>query len=344
MERIDVAGITEVIVDRGLPDPVLPERKGRQRAAILTQPGPIHRATEFASAIESRGVTAEVIQLPDRDEAKTLDTASTVYEALARLGLARDDTVVGVGGGSVTDLSGFVAGTWLRGVESVNVPTTLLGAVDAAIGGKTGVNSSGKNMVGVIWHPSRVIVDLRTLAELPASLRRDGLAEALKTGLVADPSLADLVASGGLDAPMREVVVSSLRAKSRIVSEDEADHGRRAILNFGHTIGHAIEFASSISHGEAVGLGMIAAAFVSEKRLGFPDAARVVGAVTNLGLPTQLSGLEVARVTELLRMDKKRDEGGQRMVLLREVGAPVIEHVDPSDVEVGLASIGLGVL
>ena len=193
MESLIVAGVTEVTIGRGLPGSILPERDHRVRAALLTQPGADRHALEVARLIELQGAEVEVIELPDRDEAKTLEVARSVYEALARFGLSRHDTIVGVGGGSVTDLSGYVAGTWLRGVESVYVPTTLLAAVDASIGGKTGVNLGGKNLIGVFWHPSRVVIDLSILEELPSYLRREGLAESLKSGLIGDSELFDLL-------------------------------------------------------------------------------------------------------------------------------------------------------
>ena len=159
MERLSIAGVTEVVVDQGLTPPLLPPRTERERAAVVTQPGATGRGMEVASMLGEEGLACEVIGVPDREEAKTLEVAASVYEALAKFGVSRHDTVVGVGGGSVTDLAGYVAGTWLRGVEAAHFPTTLLGAVDAAIGGKAGVNLAGKNLVGVFWHPSRVIVD-----------------------------------------------------------------------------------------------------------------------------------------------------------------------------------------
>lgn len=341
MEQLNIPARTEVIVARGLPDPVLPAREGRAFVAILTQEGPRPIATALAEAVQADGLGTDIILLPDRDEAKTLEVVSFVYGALSRLGLRRGDTVVGVGGGSVTDLSGFVAGTWLRGVESVNVPTTMLGAVDAAIGGKTGINLAGKNLVGVIWHPSRVIIELEMMESLPRHLKSDGLVEALKTGLVADPVLADLIAERGGEVDLEKVITDSIAAKTRIVAEDHRERGKRAILNFGHTIGHAIEFASNLSHGQAVALGMIAAAAVSEKRLGFAGLHKVAAAIESLGLPTTSEGLDVQRLIELLLHDKKRDESGLRMVLLRDIGEPVISTVDGSDIEVALASIGL---
>lgn len=332
---------SEVLVGRGLPTPLLPKRPGRRRVAILTQPAATPRALEVAALARADDLECEVIGLPDRDEAKTLDVAASVYEALARFGLARGDTVVGVGGGSVTDLAGFVAGTWLRGVEAVHLPTTLLGAVDAAIGGKTGVNLAGKNLVGVIWHPTRVIIDVDLLELLPGPLVREGMAEALKSGLVGDPELCQLLMGSGLEAPLDEVVIRSVKVKARIVDADERERGVRAFLNFGHTIGHAIEYASSLSHGESVAVGMVAACEVSRHLLGFAGSDLVRSALATLDLPTHVNGLDVARVRDLLSHDKKRDEHGLRMVLLEDVGAPTIRSVGPEEIAIGLAAVGL---
>lgn len=341
MAVLNVAGTTDLVVGRGLPEELLPPRPERHRVAVVTQPGATHIALDVAQQLRDADLQVEVIGLPDREEAKTLTVAGSVYEALARFGLGRQDTVVGVGGGSVSDLAGFVAGTWLRGVEVVHVPTTLLAAVDASIGGKTGVNLAGKNLVGVFWHPARVIVDITTLEQLPTSLRREGLSEALKTGLVGDVELFDILAHDGEAAPLEEVVTRAALVKARVVGKDERETGLRAILNFGHTIGHAIEYASPLSHGEAVAVGMVAAGRVSQHRLGFPGMDRMVDAIDKLNLPTRVQGLERARVEDLLRHDKKRDKEGTRMVLIRAFGDPVVEHVDASDVDMALDAVGL---
>jgi 3-dehydroquinate synthase len=341
VEQLTVAGTTEVVVGRGLPESILPPRSDRERAAVLTQPGATHIAFVVAERLRAEGLAVEVTGLPDRDEAKNLQVVETVYQALARFGLGRHDTVVGVGGGSVSDVAGFVAGTWLRGVEVVHLPTTLLGAVDAAIGGKTGVNLAGKNLVGVFWHPTRVVVDVTVLEDLPASLRREGLSEAIKAGLVGDPDLFELLAKHGESAPLEAVVSRSAAVKARIVSEDEREVGIRSILNFGHTIGHAIEFSSPLSHGECVAVGMISACAISEQRLGFQDRRRVTQALEGLGLPLTVDGLDRARVEDLLRHDKKRDAAGLRMVLLGAIGEPVTVHVTQHDIEIGLDAVGL---
>jgi 3-dehydroquinate synthase len=340
MESLTVAGRTEVLIGRGLPDSILPERDGRARVAILTQPGPTDLALEVSRQLSDSGLSAEVIGLPDREEAKTLDVAASVYDALSRFGLARGDTIVGVGGGTVTDLAGYVAGTWLRGVEVVHVATTLLGAVDASIGGKTGVNVGGKNLVGVFWHPTRVVIDIAQLERLPSYLIREGMAEAYKAGLIGDSVLADLMGRHGMRSPLDEVVTRAVSVKAKIVGDDETEKGVRAYLNFGHTVGHAIEYASALSHGESVSLGMVAAVAISEKRFGFDASNTVLGTLEELGLPTSISGLDLARVLDLLGHDKKRDAEGLRMVLLEAIEKPSLTHVEADDVRLGLSAIG----
>ena len=335
------AGDTDLYVGSGLPDPLLPERAGRLRAAVLTQPGATPHATRVADQLRGSGIEVEVVGLPDRDDAKTLQVAAAVYDTLARFGLNRSDTVVGVGGGAVTDLAGFVAGTWLRGVEVVHVPTTLLGAVDASIGGKTGVNLAGKNLVGTYWHPSRVVVDTEVLSGLPGSLLTEGLAEALKAGAIGDPELFGLIERHGMDVPLDDVVARAVAVKNAVVKQDERELGERAVLNFGHTIGHAVEYASTLSHGESVGLGMIAAGRISAERCGFTAAGRLDHAIESIGVRREVSGLDRARVKDLLRHDKKRDHQGARMVLLEDLGRPVLQHVDDEDVDLGLSAIGV---
>lgn len=340
MAELTVAGRTEVVIAKGRPRRLLPDREGRSRVAILTQPAPTSIALEISGQLADAGLTVDVIGLPDREEAKTLDVAASVYDALARFGLSRHDTIVGVGGGTVTDLAGYVAGTWMRGVEAVHVPTTLLGAVDASIGGKTGVNVGGKNLVGVFWHPSRVVIDIDQLERLPTFLKREGMAEAYKAGLIGDASLASLISTSGIASSLDDVVNRAVRVKAKIVDQDVVEDGVRAYLNFGHTIGHAIEYASALSHGASVGLGMIAAVEISEKLVGFGHVASVTDTVAALGLPTRVDGLDLARVFDLLERDKKRDATGLRMILLEDFEKPTLVHVDRADVEVGLAAIG----
>lgn len=332
---------TEIIIDSRLFNPILPHRETRTRVAILTQPAPTDIALRQARDLEASGLTVEVVGLPDREAAKTLEVASSVYEVLAKMGLGRHDTILGVGGGSVSDLAGFVAGTWMRGVESVLLPTTVLGAVDASIGGKTGINVAGKNLVGVFWHPTRVVIDTAQLSRLPSSLIRDGMAEIYKAGLVGNPELAVLISQNGIDTKLADVVPLAVSVKAEVVAADEREMGIRAYLNLGHTIGHALEFASTLTHGEAVALGMVSAARLSAQRLGFEHEAAVQHTLSELGLPTSTTGMNRERVIDLLHRDKKRDASGLRMVLLHDIGQPTLEHVTAEDIEEGLAAIGL---
>jgi 3-dehydroquinate synthase len=220
------------------------------------------------------------------------------------------------------------------------VPTTLLGAVDAAIGGKTGINLRGKNLVGAFHHPQRVVVQLGVLAQLPHHLRREGWAEALKAGLIGDPELVELFARSGEEADLGEMVRRAIRVKAAIVTDDPGEEGRRALLNFGHTLGHGIELAAPMSHGEAVAVGMVAAAAVSALRYGFP-ARFLTDLIFSLGLPVAAAGVTAEAVLALVARDKKRTAEGLRMVLLRGVGDAVVEVVTDDELRHGLAAVGV---
>ena len=340
--RLTAGESSEVLIGPHLPDRLLPDSEGRRAAAVLAQPSVAQWAERTAEGLRGQGVeVAASITLPDRDAAKTVETAGTVYERLAEANLGRRDAIVGVGGGAATDLAGFVAATWLRGVECVLVPTTLLAAVDAAIGGKTGVNVAGKNLVGAFWRPSRVAISLRILEELPEELRREGAAEAVKAGFIADPVLAEMLDRRGLEAPLGEVVRRAAAVKTEVVAGDFREAGRRAVLNFGHTIGHGVEAACGMPHGLAVAVGMVAAAEVSARRHGF-DPQQVRGTLRKLGLPTQAPPVDRDRVLTLIARDKKRTEEGLRMVLLKGIGDPVVEPVGLEEIDWGLAAVGVG--
>ncbi len=340
--RLTAGESSEVLIGPHLPSPLLPDSEGRRAAAVFYQLSVADWAERVTEDLRGRGLAvAASIALPDRDAAKTVATAGMAYERLAEANLGRRDVIVGVGGGAATDLAGFVAATWLRGVESVLVPTTLLAAVDAAIGGKTGVNVAGKNLVGAFWHPSRVAINLRILEKLPAELLREGAAEAVKAGFIADPALTELFDRRGLKAPLGEVVRRAAAVKTEVVAADFREAGRRAALNFGHTIGHGVEAACGMPHGLAVAVGMAAEAEVSAHRYGF-DPQLVRGPLEKLGLPTQAPPVDRDRVLTLISRDKKRTEQGLRMVLLRGIGDPVVEPVGPEEIDLGLAAIGAG--
>jgi len=343
VERFDVAGASEVLVGRGILDAaaLLTDRPGRATVAILAQPPVAELAGRLAAELRGDGLKAQVRVLPDGEAAKAVSVVEDAYRWLNSLELTRGDTIVGIGGGALTDVAGFVAATYLRGVESVYVPTTLLGAVDAAIGGKTAVNLGAKNLVGAFHHPARVVIDADVLDLLPVELCREGSAEAVKAGFVGDPEIVDIYERDGLQADMEEVVRRAVAVKAAIVTRDPTELGERALLNYGHTVGHAVEMATGLSHGSAVAVGMVAAGRASRLVLGFPDEERQRQVIAGLGLPVAAPEADAAVVRRLLALDKKRDAAGLRMVLLVAVGEPQLEHVDSATVGEALDVIGI---
>lgn len=300
--RVDLAERGyDVVIGRGavaeLPA-IVPKRA--RRAAVVTQPGiPV----EVDCAIEQT-----VVEIERGERAKTMSTVEQLGRAFARMGLNREDLVVAVGGGVVTDVAGFAAASYHRGTAVVHVATTLLAQVDAAIGGKTGVNlPEGKNLMGAFWQPSGVICDTATLDSLPAEEMRSGLGEMAKYAFL---GAADL---GSLD--LEEQVAECVALKAAIVASDERESGRRALLNYGHTLAHALEAASLagdsgevLRHGEAVAVGLVFAARLAE-RLGRIESGRVrqhESVVAGYGLPTRLpAGADPAELVALMERDKK---------------------------------------
>lgn len=323
----------EVIVGRGLLTRVagfVPPLPDAAKAMVVSHTSLEPIASEVASSLEARGLAVATEHVPEGEASKDLDQAAALYRALAAHGMHRDDLVVGVGGGVVTDLAGFVASTYHRGVPVVFVPTTLVGQVDAAIGGKTAVNlEAGKNLVGTFHQPRAVVCDVDVLFGLEDAELRSGLAEIVKYGFVSDPSLLEVLEHKAHDvlardpALLAELVARSVRIKAAIVAADETDRGGRAALNYGHTFAHAIERAAgygALRHGEAVALGMVAAAHLArELGLAADDLVdlhvRVLDAV---GLPVG-GGFEMDALEAAWAHDKKY-RGGVRFVLLRGPG------------------------
>jgi len=282
------------------------------------------------------GKRVRTVELPDGEQHKTLTVLEHVFDALIEARMNRDACVVALGGGVVGDMAGFAAACYQRGVDFVQVPTTLLAQVDSAVGGKTGVNHpGGKNMIGAFHQPRAVLSDLGTLRTLPPRELRAGLAEVIKYGLIDDAAfLAWIEANLGsllaldIDA-LAQAVRRSCEIKARIVAADEREHGQRALLNLGHTFGHAIETAAGYGewlHGEAVGAGMLLAADLSQ-RLGYidtTDVIRVRELLRRAGLPTTAPAIGAARALELMGMDKKVLQGRIRLVLLRKLGAGIV--------------------
>jgi 3-dehydroquinate synthase len=325
-----------VHVGRGLLDrldELLPPLPGAQVAALVHPPALAPLAERAARALTRRGLAVRPLELPDGEAAKRLAVIEGLYQRLASIPAHRPDPVVALGGGTTTDAAGFAAATWLRGVPLVSVPTTLLGMVDAAIGGKTGVDlDAGKNLVGAFHQPCVVVADLDALATLPAAELRSGMAEVIKAGLIADPGLAaacrrraGAAVAGDLEA-LRPLVEAAVRVKAEVVAADEREADRRAILNYGHTLGHALERLAGyggLRHGEAVALGMMFAARVAEAT-GLARPGLVEGHVELLraaGLPVGGVDLDPGEVLAAMATDKKHGgSAGPRLVLLREPG------------------------
>jgi 3-dehydroquinate synthase len=271
--------------------------------------------------------------LPDGEQHKTLQTAGWVFDALVAKKMNRDATVLALGGG---DVAGFAAASYQRGIGYVQIPTTLLAQVDSSVGGKTGVNhSGGKNLIGAFYQPQSVIADIDTLATLPDRELRAGLAEIIKYGCVWDPLLFDWLDNHIPKLLARDVdaltyaIARSCEIKATVVAKDEREQNLRAILNFGHTFGHAIEAATAYEtylHGEAVGLGMLIAADLSH-RLGLIESDtqdRVRDILTRAGLPTEVPRIGAAKALELMQMDKKVLAGAVRLVLLEKLGRAIL--------------------
>ena len=270
-----------------------------RRAAIVTQPG-------IDIAVDP-GVEHRTFAMPGGEDAKHLGTVEDLCRDWARWGLTRADVVVAVGGGVVTDTAGFAAAVYHRGIPVVHVPTTLLGQVDAAIGGKTGVNlPEGKNLVGAVWQPSAVLCDIEVLATLPPREYRSGLGEMAKYAFLGVDGLADL--------PLDEAVAACVRCKADVVAGDERETGRRAILNYGHTLAHALESAGGydLRHGEAVAIGLIYAAELARAlgRIDLPRVAEHRKVVAGYDLPmTVPAGLDLDDLVERFGRDKKAMDG-----------------------------------
>jgi 3-dehydroquinate synthase/shikimate kinase/3-dehydroquinate synthase len=310
-------------------DEFLPDTSAAEKAAIVTHDSLRSLADPVAGVLRRRNLEVGVIDVPEGERAKSLDRVALLYEAFADAVLHRRDLVVAVGGGVITDLAGFAASTYNRGMSVIHVPTTLLGQVDAAIGGKTGVNlETGKNLVGTIHQPSLVVCDVATLRSLPEEEFVSGLAEVAKYGFIDDPDLLDLLMSGSTmllarePSLLREVVARCAAAKAAIVAVDEKETGVREVLNYGHTFAHAIERSSdfSIRHGHAVALGMMAAAYLAHelRRIETDVVDRHTEVLEALGLPVR-ADLDLEVLEKAWVRDKKY-RGGMRFVLLSSLG------------------------
>lgn len=334
----------EIVVGRdllALLDEHVPSIDKSEKAFLIGHPSTERFLKEVSEALGDQGLDVHLLTIEEGERSKSLETVHRLWDHLASHEAHRNDLVVGVGGGVVCDVAGFVAATYARGLKLVHVPTTLLAQVDAAIGGKCGVNiPAGKNLIGAIYQPATVLCDVDVLASLPVEELRSGMAEVVKYGLIADaellagiPQKAAKVYDG--DAPvMIDVVARAAAIKSSFVASDEHDRGRRAFLNYGHTFAHAIERVGGYEetrHGEAVALGMMAAAYLSEDlgRLSEHGVALHKRVLDDVGLPTS-ARLDLSELRSAWQHDKKYD-GGVRFVLLNDIGAPEAGVVVPEE-------------
>ena len=312
-----------------------------QRVAVIHPATMIDLASQVVHRLADNGREATRIEVPDAEAAKTAEVAARCWAVLGQAGFTRSDAVVGIGGGSTTDLAGFVAATWLRGVPLLNVPTTVLGMVDAAVGGKTGINTdAGKNLVGSFHEPVGVVCDLDCLATLPPADLVAGLAEVVKCGFIADPEILDLLESDPpaavvpQSARLRELIERAIRVKAAVVSADLREATSvgtgvgREQLNYGHTIGHAIERRERyrIRHGEAISIGMVFAAELARLagRLDQETAARHAAILSRLGLPTTYSADAFDELLAAMALDKKTRGSVLRLVILNGLASPEI--------------------
>jgi len=331
----------------------------RGRTVIVTDEtvSALH-AGALTASLTAAGVRSEIVAVPPGEGSKSFAELERVLDRLLAIGLDRKDVVVALGGGVVGDLAGLAAALYMRGIDFVQVPTTLLAQVDSSVGGKTAIDTPrGKNLVGAFHQPRLVLADIDVLATLPPVQLRSGWGEVLKHGLICDPAFFDWLAGDGAagatgdPVALERAVVRSVEIKSAIVGEDEKEAGRRALLNLGHTFGHAVEAElgfeeAALAHGEAVALGCVLA-FRYSARLGVcaaSDAKRAAQVIAAAGLPTELTQAGVFSADALIaRMagDKKAEGGRLTLVLARSIGDAFVERtVDAADLEAFLIEQG----
>jgi 3-dehydroquinate synthase len=333
----------------GQADTLLP-RIGRRAVIVSNATVAARYLAPLKAALARAGVAVDTILVPDGEAHKSWPTLQDVLTRLLELGADRSTVLVALGGGVVGDLAGFAAAIYQRGIAFVQAPTTLLAQVDSSVGGKTGINHPlGKNMIGAFHQPAAVLVDTDCLRTLPAREIAAGLAEVVKYGAIRERAFFDWLEANAAALAAREpsalahAIVESCRIKAQIVAADERETGERALLNFGHTFGHAIETATGYGtwlHGEAVGAGMLLAARLSETQTGLPaeDTTRLRLLLERLAVPVVPPRLPAARWLELMQRDKKVQEGTLRLILLEALGrARVVAGVPREAIEAVLA-------
>jgi 3-dehydroquinate synthase len=315
---------------------------GRHKVAILHQPTLAQTAEAIRTHLSDKGIDAHRIEIPDAEAGKDLPVVGFIWEVLGRIGVGRKDAIVSLGGGAATDVAGFAAATWLRGVDIMHVPTTLLAMVDAAVGGKTGINTdAGKNLVGAFHQPVAVLADLATLETLPRNEIVAGMAEIVKAGFIADPAILALIEADPEAAlkptgtVLPELIRRAIAVKAQVVAADEKESQLREILNYGHTLAHAIERRERYQwrHGAAVSVGLLFAAELGRLagRLDDETADRHRSILTSLGLPVNYDADAFPQLLEAMAGDKKTRAGVLRFIVLDGLGKPGrLEGPDPS--------------
>ena len=315
---------------------ILPYLK-RKHVAVVTNTtvAPLY-LSQLSQTLQAAGVSVIPIVLPDGEAYKNAETLNKIYDALLQNRCERSTTLIALGGGVIGDLTGYAAATYLRGVPFIQIPTTLLSQVDSSVGGKTGINHPlGKNMIGAFYQPQLVLADIDTLQTLPAREFSAGMAEVIKYGLIRDPEFfnwleTNIVKLMALDeAVLSDAIYRSCQNKAEVVARDEHENGERALLNLGHTFGHAIENAMGYGvwlHGEAVAAGTMLAADLSQ-RMGWltnDEVKRIHALLTKANLPLDAPKLGVERYLDLMQLDKKVADGKIRLVLQQGIGKAVI--------------------
>ena len=343
-----------VIIGTGLLGDLARILEGRHKVAILHQPVLAQTAEAIRAHLAERGIDAHRIEIPDAEAGKELPVVGFIWEVLGRIGLGRKDAVVSLGGGAATDVAGFAAATWLRGVDIVHIPTTLLGMVDAAVGGKTGINTdAGKNLVGAFHQPAAVLIDLATLETLPRNEIIAGMAEVVKAGFIADPVILDMIEAdpgAALDPTgegLPELIRRAVAVKAEVVAADEKESQLREILNYGHTLAHAIERRERYQwrHGAAVAVGLVFAAELGRLagRLDDETAQRHRSILEALGLPVSYDADALPQLLEAMLGDKKTRAGVLRFVVLDGLAKPGrLEGPDPSLLAAAYAEVARG--
>ena len=305
------------------------------RKVLIVHPATLGARAERLREALSADVEVLLAEIPDAETGKRVEVAAFCWQVMGQADFTRTEVVIGFGGGAVTDLAGFVAATWLRGIRLINVPTTLLGMVDASIGGKTGINTNeGKNLVGAFHAPAGVVVDLDTLDGLSQMEILAGFGEVVKCGFIGEPEILDIiernvdVATDSTSDEFRRMVELSIQLKARVVSEDFKENGLREILNYGHTLGHAIEYAERFQwrHGAAVAIGMVYAAELARLTGRLPDAVvdRHRSILTSLQLPISYPTGRWQTLLSVMKRDKKARGALLRFIVLDDIAKPTV--------------------